>query len=361
MKDLRIAFFTIFEKSMVPTQRYRIEAYTNRDDFDLKHRYFSVIKKDEVNTLYGANLIRKVWLGLKIIFRRTCHLFLLRKYSAVFVSRECVPLPGYIFEFIIKNILKKRLVYDIDDAIWIKQVSDANKNISFLKSTKKFAKIIALADAIIAGNSYLAEYALHYNTNVTIIPSCVDLDTYTMQQKPKNSRICIGWSGSESTLPYLLDLLDVFREIQEKYPNKVYFKVISSRAKFEMEGVNIKAVRWNEEKEVEQLLELDIGVMPLFMDEWSKGKCSMKGIQYMGLGIATVMSNIGANKVVIQNGKNGFLADAAKDWVACLSNLIENENLRNEFGVEARNTIVEKYSIQSWLQKWKKILVEDDA
>lgn len=352
MNDIRVAFLTIFENGVAPNQRYRLEGYTNREDFPFQYKYFPILKKSEVNNFYGKEISPKILLAFKFFFRRVFHLFYLKKYDVVVVARETIPFGTYFFEFIIKKVLKKKLIYDFDDAIWIKTISEGNKRFSFLKSASKYSQIMKIADVVIAGNKFLAEYAKKQNTNVVIIPSCVDLDIYKLSTKVLNEKVCIGWSGSESTLSQLLSIIDVLEQLQTKYTNDIYFKVISSRNDFLVNGLQIKSVKWNAKDEIKELQEFDIGIMPLVYNEWSKGKCSMKGIQYMGLGIATVMTNIGTNKEVIQHGENGFLADTSAEWVDCLSILIDDLLLRNKMGMAGRKTVEEKYSLQSWQKEW---------
>ena len=215
-----------------------------------------------------------------------------------------------------------------------------------------------LADVVIAGNEFLAAYANKYNSNVHIIPSCIDLSLYNVKIQSDSNKICIGWSGSETTLVHLLSITDVLLKIQSIYGEAVYFKVISSRDNINITGLNIQSVKWNAISESEDLEDFDIGIMPLFNDEWSKGKCSMKGIQYMGKGIATVMSNVGTNKQVIQHGINGLLANSFDEWIQCLSLLIDDEQLRKKLGKAGRLTVEQKYSIQEWQTKWVDLLIK---
>lgn len=355
--NYKVAFFTIFDKDIAPNQRYRLEAFTNRHDIPFKFNYFSVIKQNDISVFYGKSIIKKIILAFKILGRRCIHLLSLSNYDAVFIARETIPFGSYFFEFVIKKVFNKKIIYDFDDAIWIKKISDVNRNFSFLKSVYKYSKIIKIADVVIAGNSFLSAYAIKYNSNVKIIPSCIDLEIYNVKTKPHNSRVCIGWSGSESTVAHFQSVFKVLKNIQDKYGSQVYFKVISSRNDFKLEGLNIQSVKWSSKNESSDLEEFDIGIMPLYDEEWSKGKCSMKGIQYMGKGIATVMSNIGTNKQVIQHGINGLLASSSEEWIQCLSLLIEDKQLRKKLGSAGRITVVEKYSIQKWKAKWLNILI----
>ena len=92
--------------------------------------------------------------------------------------------------------------------------------------------------------------------------------------------------------------------------------------------------------------------MPLPNDEWSKGKCGLKGLQYMGMAIPTVMSPVGVNTDIIDDGENGFLADSEDEWVDKLSQLIEDKMLRTRIGISGRKTVVDNYSVEANKHKY---------
>jgi glycosyltransferase involved in cell wall biosynthesis len=73
----------------------------------------------------------------------------------------------------------------------------------------------------------------------------------------------------------------------------------------------------------------------------------MKGLQYMALEVVAVMSAVGENINIIQDGENGFLAASETEWMDKLSLLIESKSLRENLGKAGRKTIEEKYSCQT--------------
>lgn len=355
-KSVQLKILAFFPKKRIPAYVFRIEAYLK---FINNYSYEFIMKLEEESVFYSGSLYQKIFLFIKIFFRR-CYQLLKGNYNIVLINREAFPVFGIFFEYIICKVLKKKLIFDFDDAIWISNVSEGNKKYGFLKSFSKFEKIMKMADVIIAGNKYLADYALQRNANTHIIPSCIDLDLYTLKEKSKKNTVCIGWCGSESTLQYLLSIKDVLINLQVKYGKSIYFKIIGSKDNVKIEGLNVLSTKWTKDTEVEQLRELDIGIMPLPNDEWAKGKCSMKGIQYMGLGISTIMSAVGMNLEVITHEENGFLANSKKEWFEYLSILIEDKVLRDKFGIAGRKVIEENYSIQAWKNKWIQLVTSYD-
>ena len=114
-------------------------------------------------------------------------------------------------------------------------------------------------------------------------------------------------------------------------------------------------MKWNPATETEQIGDFDIGLMPLENDEWSRGKCGLKLLQYMALGVPGVATPVGVNAEIIRNGENGYTADSLEEWENALALLVENIELRRRIGVTARETVVQEYSTQAWLPRLIKL------
>jgi glycosyltransferase involved in cell wall biosynthesis len=242
---------------------------------------------------------------------------------------------------------KTRVIYDFDDAIWLSaSTSGQNRRLAFLKKPSKTSDIIALSTMVFAGNQYLADYASQFNRNVVIVPTTIDTREYQPAKDILKERVCIGWSGSFSTIAHFQTSLEALKRIKEKYGDKVYFKVIGD-ANYRNEELGIIGQDWKRETEVKDLQEIDIGIMPLPDDDWSKGKCGLKGLQYMGLAIPTIMSPVGVNSEIIQDGVNGFLAGSTAEWIEKLSSLIESPALRASMGQKGRETVVKQFSVEA--------------
>lgn len=332
-----------------PGQRYRYEQYI---PFLEKNGFVFTIsnllnEKDDRTFYSRGNYFRKFIIYLKSWKIRIADWAKASQYDIIFIYRDALITGSTFFE---KKFAKTRakIIYDFDDAIWLHGVSEANSKFSFLKNPGKTKKIIQLSDIVIVGNQFLASYALQFNKNVVIIPSTINTDEY--KSKPFNDEkeeICIGWTGSPTTIKHFITAIPVLKKIKGKYGNKILFKIIGDENYYCSE-LNTQGIPWSATTEVDDLLSLDIGIMPLPDNEWEKGKCGMKGLQYMGLGIPTVMSPVGANKEIIQNGANGYLPGTQEEWIDILSNLIEDRALRQQIGYAGRKTVVEKYSTEVW-------------
>ena len=283
---------------------------------------------------------------LKLALKRLRELFAIRHYDLVLLYREAIPLgPPLVEEFIAARGIP--IVYDFDDAIFLPNVSEANKAFAFLKNPSRVARVLRLSEHVIAGNDYLADYARRHNSRVTVIPTSVDTDRFvprasdvrTDERKP-----IVGWIGSPTTYPYLQSLSEVLREVATRQPFTL--KVSGAGQPVRMAGVKLTEVPWSLANEVSLFNTCDVGIYPLTDDEWSKGKCGFKAIQCMACGVPVVAAAVGVNREIIVDGVNSFLASTPAEWVEKLTRLLADQALRSQMAVAGRRTIEERYSLR---------------
>lgn len=348
----RVLIITNHRRDRSPGQRFRFEQYIDflqNNGYSIDLSYFISENDDKFFYAKGHYLI-KLKVIIKSYFIRWINLLRSGKYDIIFIFREALITRSILFE---KSFSKRaKIIFDFDDSIWLPNVSEANKKYDWLKNPAKTAIIISCSHMIFAGNRYLADYASMYNNNVKIIPTTIDTGVYTKILYPeKKNSICIGWSGSVTTIQHFKFALPFLIKIFIKYPGKIKIKVIGDKDYRNFE-LNIKGISWVKADEIKELSEFDIGIMPLPDDEWAKGKCGLKGLQYMSLEIPTIMSPVGVNSEIIQDGINGFLAATEDEWIEKLSLLIEDRQLRQKLGKAGRQTVIEKYSVESQKQNY---------
>lgn len=345
--SISVYFIVPAPLTISPGQRFRFEHYLPvLDQQNIHFRVSSFYSLSAWHTLYtSGNKLRKAWCVVSGFTRRITDLFRIRNYSHIYLYREAAPIGPPVFEWIITKLLKKKIIYDFDDAIWIPHTSTYNKAAARLKNFDKVAKICAWSHTVSVGNEYLAAFAGKYNKNVVIIPTVVDTDNiHNSIQQHTTGRPAIGWTGTFSTLPYLEIVMPVLTGLQERYDFD--FIVIADKDP-QLPLKNYQFVQWNRENEAKDLLRFHIGIMPLYDDEISKGKCGFKAIQYMSLGIPAVVSPVGVNTKIVENEVNGFVCAGLEEWKNRLILLLSNPALRTEFGLAARKRIEDHYSVKA--------------
>ncbi len=347
-----IVFIAPYPKGQAPSQRFRFE------------QYFSILEEKGHSLEFHSFLSEKTWkklyekgsfvnkaLGMMSSFwRRFLLLFMLKKADYVFIHREASMIGPPIFEWIIAKVLRKKYIYDFDDAIWLPNYSETNARFHRLKAYGKVKRIIKWAHTVSAGNNYLKGYAKQYNNRVYVIPTTIDLknvhnESADVRQEPVN----IVWTGTHTTMGYLKNFVPILQDLEAS--EQFTFTVISNQPP-EFSFDSLRYVPWNKASEITDLAKSCIGVMPMEENEWSEGKCGFKGLQYMALGIPAILSPVGMNKEIIDNGKNGFLCQDKEAWKECIRSLIKDPELRYSIGLEGKNTVKERYSVEANVEKY---------
>jgi glycosyltransferase involved in cell wall biosynthesis len=269
------------------------------------------------------------------------------QFDIVFIYREMFPLGPAVVERLLAMRGRPAVVFDFDDAIFLPSVSDANRLIAALKNPRKVGSIIRHSDHVITGNEYLATYARRFNDNVTTIPTCVDTHRFAPPQNAVPHRAAalpvVGWIGSPTTASYIRALAPVLQRVNERHPFEL--RVSGAGRPMVVPGLTIENPAWSLDREVELFNTCDVGVYPLSDDEWSKGKCGFKAIQFMACGVPVVAEAVGVNREIVQDGVNGFLAATPDEWVEKLGRLLPDPELRRRFAIAGRRTVEARYSL----------------
>ena len=354
---IRVLALVPYPTGRAPGQRYRIEQWApflRREGVHVTLSPF--LSQRGMGVLYEPeHLAVKAWETLRGYLSRFAEALKPTSADVIFVYREAALLGPAWIEWLLA--LRRPLVFDFDDAIYLGDTSQANAWSRRLKSVTKVETICRAARHVTVGNEFLARYAKDRAREVTVIPSTIDTDVYQIQPRARNRVPVIGWTGSVTTVPYLAALAPALRRLREK--QEFELRVIG--ANIEIEGLAVRCLPWQAESEPDDLRALDVGLMPLPDDEWSRGKCGMKALQYMALGIPPVVSPVGVNTTIVRDGVNGFCASAEEEWIDRIALLLEDEPLRRSLGQEARGTVEESYSARAHAPRVARILTEAAA
>lgn len=285
----------------------------------------------------------KIFWTLVGYFHRILFLFKLRNYDIVYIFLWVTPFGPPFFEWLYRK-LSKKVIFDIDDLVFLGNASAANSWVSKLKGKNKPIYLMKKADYIITCTPFLDNYVRKYNLKTTDISSTIQTDKYFISTK-NNEKTILGWSGSHSTAKYLLLIKDVLIELNKTHPFKL---LVMGTNNLEIEGLEVECLKWSEDIEISTIQRFDIGLYPLPDELWVHGKSGLKALQYMACGIPTVAMKVGdAIQRVISDKEDGFLVYTDEEWLSALKLLIENKDLRFQMGVKARQKVVENYSIDA--------------
>jgi len=270
-------------------------------------------------------------------------LFTARDYDFIWVHCELFPyLQGFMEQLV--SLSDKPVIYDFDDAIFHQYDQHKNPIIRAVLGTK-LSPLLARANIAFCGNAYLENYAKRYCARTEIIPTTVDISLYQPRATPSSTPITLGWIGSPSTWRYGAAMGDVLSDFAHGENHRVLIigaqHAANTTYPFEFRD-------WTEAREITDIQEMDIGIMPIPDEPWARGKCGYKLIQYMGCGIPVIASPVGVNSEIVEHGVNGFLASTSEEWRAAIAQLSADAALRERMGNAGRARVESQYSIQTF-------------
>jgi glycosyltransferase involved in cell wall biosynthesis len=282
--------------------------------------YLDMLRKNsidcEVAKLPGSSLARRM------LFKRA------GQFDGVFLQKKCLNFrdAAWLRQY------SKKIIYDLDDAImYSPKTPDSNRSSHF----RLFRRTAKLADVVIAGNSYLAEHAQRFNTNVKILPTGLDTKAYKVETKPKiDGKIRLVWIGSKSTLCYLMEIKPALEEIGSQFDN-VVLRIICDDF-FGLQNMEVEKCWWSLEKQAVDLATSDIGLAPLPDDRFTRGKCGFKILQYEAAYLPIITSPVGVNAEYVRNAVTGYHAPNIPQWVDRITELIDNIKLRKQMADAGR-------------------------
>lgn len=337
-----------YPRGVSPAQRLKYEQY-----FDyLEQNGYSIRIFPFVSDRLWSILYQKGHFSEKFLWtiagylKRLLALPLIPFYDGLFIHKFVVPMGFGGFE-ILYSKLNKRMVYDIDDMIFLSHSSQANSFTRWFKSPFRVTRLIRKAKHVITCTPTLDKFVRQFNPNTTDISSTIDTLTYQPSGRYVNEPgkpIILGWSGSHSTEPYLSALANVLQRVASQ--RQIRLLVIGS-GNFQMPGIDVESLVWKRETEVRDLQRIDIGLYPLPDTPWIYGKSGLKALQYMALGIPAVATSIGTNFRVIEDGVSGRLVNSEDQWVEALIDLIDHPEKRCLLGTAGRERVQKYYSIEA--------------
>jgi glycosyltransferase involved in cell wall biosynthesis len=352
---LQLAALVPYALDMAPSQRFRIEQWCPHlaaEGIDVElHPFASPGLTRLLERPGGATLKAALMLGA--LGRRARLAARIPRGQIILVHRAaCLAGPP-----VLERLLRRRghrLIYDFDDAIYILHTAAANRALAWLKQPGKTATLCRLSDHVVVGNSHLAGWASSHNPRVTVVPTSVDTD----RARPRpigapRARPVVGWTGSSTSQTYLEAFAPMLRDLAGVAEFEL--RVLSPREP-DLLGAPHVWRRWSPGTELDEIADLDIGIMPMPDEEWALGKCALKALQYMAAGVPTVASAVGANREVIAHGVNGMLAATVEQWHTCLRALIAHPDLRARLGREGRRTVEERYSMRQSAQAFAAVV-----
>ncbi len=297
-----------------------------------------------------------LWLEVSPIRRHTLgrvgQLRAARRADAVVLQRRLLP----VWQLAILRRSATCLIYDVDDALFQRDSYHRKPPRSRQRLARFWATVYA-ADAVIAGNEYLRNRIADYvePERVYLIPTCVEPGRYPPARHHRMGAAArLVWIGQQATLPSLGRAQSQLAAAAETLPG-LRLHVICDRFP-DLSGVRVVARNWSPETETAELAEGDIGISWLPDDDWSRGKCGLKTLQYMAAGLPVVANPVGMNRRMISHGRTGLLATTPSEWAAAIRQLAGDPQLRQKMGAAGRRLVEERFGVAGWAPEFAAVI-----
>lgn len=324
------------------TYRYRFFQYTT---YFKKHGIQYKVQSLTPDDILIAKLKSgryKLFDLFKFYSKRILFLLSVRKYDLIIVYVEALPMLPFWFEWFL-CLSRTSYVYDLDDPVYLNYKLSSNPFVRFLFKNK-IAKVMKQARYNFMGCAALVEEAKEHSKRVEFIPTVISLENYPhLKRYEERSRpLVIGWMGSPTTSVELIPLLKIFESFTRSEQVRLVF--VGAAPMPLIPGLELR--QWNLNRQQADLLEFDVGIMPLDDTPWNRGKCGFKLLQYMGLGIPVIASAVGANINIVTHGEDGFLVRSEDDWVSAINKFLQNHELLKQMGEAARKKVEHKFCLE---------------
>ncbi|MFL5328456.1 MAG: glycosyltransferase family 4 protein [Gemmataceae bacterium] len=252
----------------------------------------------------------------------------------------------------------RRLAFDFDDAVYQRD-SYHRKGPQCLKLWPRFAATMRAADIVVAGNSWLADRALDEGARaVRLIPTCIDVGKYRASSHRQSGNLTLVWVGTASTIQGLARARPLLEHLGRSIPGLKLRFVCDSFLEFD--HLQVEQVPWDETWEAEAIASADIGLSLLPDDDWSRGKCGLKVLQYLASGLPVIGNPVGVTAELLgtrPGQEAGVLVDSPREWVEAIT-LLSDPTTRLRMGGIGRRRVEQHYAIDMGLKAWLHVLDE---
>lgn len=279
---------------------------------------------------------------LSILNRIKVILIYSSKYDLLVIEKELLPYFPPFLEILIK-LKKIPFILDYDDAVWHNY--DKNKSWYFRKFLiNKFPFIIRNAELVICGSNYILDYASLFTKKLYKIPTVIDINRYRTNDFHSEHKFVVGWIGSPSSSKYLTTINNVLKEFSKNASVKIHLVGFNNNLKPYLD-FKCNIIEWSEETEIQEIKKFDVGIMPLPDTSFERGKCGFKLVQYMGCSKPVIASPVGENKIIVEHGINGFLANSESEWLTFLNLLFKDKKRAQLIGQQGFLKVLKSYSL----------------
>lgn len=228
-----------------------------------------------------------------------------------------------------------RLVWETDDDLWHLDRDNPAWHVATPERLHWMASAASIAHMVTVTTEPLAEQMRQFNDNVRVIPNHID-GALLEVDRVRRDRLTIGWAGGNSHLLDFQLVVNPLRDVLRAHPG-VDLHTIGVDYGAEWDLPQRRHTGWSTRMITYYThLDFDIGIAPLRATTFTRSKSHIKALEYSALGIPVVASDTLPYASFVVDGVTGFLCRSDDDWRRALTDLINDDAMREEMGRAAR-------------------------
>lgn len=272
----------------------------------------------------------------------------------------------------IARLLGKPILMKISSSIIIPKLREGKTGRLELRWLRKWAKSVMILNEDVRQQALAAGFSA---TQLVWMPNPVDTNEFSSATSEERSALrsklglpfsvpIVLYCGRLFPVKALPSLLRAFAVVVRKCPEALLIllgegpcesELKEETARLELQD-NIRFMGRIEPQDVPHWLRIaDVFTLVSFSEGFS---CALT--EAMSAGIPSVVSDIPANRQLIQTGEQGLLAPAGDSGAiaAAILCLLQNPALREQMGMRARRTILDNYSIDLVTDRYESLILE---
>lgn len=217
------------------------------------------------------------------------------------------------------------------------------------------------SDAVTVTTPILRDTMAKHNDHVYVLPNYLDTEIWKIKPASSgddNTKVTLIYIGTATHQPDIDMIGQPLKKLAGRYPGKlnfIFYGTNPPRGLSSIADVSIYPVETHDYQHFAQIIqdyEADIAFAPLRDTNFNRNKSPLKFFEYTTLGFPAVFSNVPPYIGIVEDGKTGFLADTAEEWLEKLSSLVESVNLRKTIVKQAQTEVINSYLLQDHASEW---------
>ncbi len=276
----------------------------------------------------------------------------IREADLVF-NQKCL-LSGWMARRVMRH--GRRILFDFDDAIYTRP-GRPYRALTAFRVRRRLMTWLREADVVTTSSRYLARLAQTQARRVEVVPMALDPDLWKPRDARPREQVVIGWIGSPATVRFIEDLDSVLGRLLRRFSHVKLACFCGQRPRL---SCAMDYHPFSPDREPGFVRHLDIGLLPLPDEPYTRGKSPLKALQYLACGVPVIGNVIGAGREIL-GPANSLAVSSPAEWLEGLEWLVTHGEQRQAMGREGRAQVLRNHDRNAVFERLYRIVRGDQG